>query len=146
MIKAVLDTNTLVSALLKPEGPSGQIFQRWRTGEFELAVSTATLSELSEVLYRPRIIKKYPVSEQDIRRHLDVLSRFAEVAPGALALDVVKNDPLDNHVLAAAVETKSAYAVSGDHHLLDMVEFQGIKILRPREFLSLLEAIVSADR
>jgi len=49
-VKALVDTNPLVSALLNPDGPSGQIFQRWRTGEFELVVSPSTLADLSEVL------------------------------------------------------------------------------------------------
>lgn len=138
-MKALVNTNPLVSALLKPDGPSGQIFRRWRAGEFELAVSPSTLAELTDVLHRPHIARKYPLSEQDIESHLQVLRNFAEVAPGNLTLDVIPADPKDNHVLAAAVETTCAYIVSGDRHLLDMGEYQGIHILAPRDFLTLLE-------
>jgi len=138
-VKAILDTNPLVSVLLKPAGVSGQIFQRWRNGEFELAVSPQTLLELTDVLHRPHIIRKYPISEKDIVDHIDVLRKFAEVTPGSLIVSEIPDDPKDNHILAAAVETNCIYIVSGDRHLLNVGEYQGIKILTPREFLELLQ-------
>lgn len=139
-MKALIDTNPLVSALLKPDGPSGQIFQRWRAGEFELAVSPSTLAELRDVLQRPHITNKYRLSAPDIEHHLSVLRNFAEVAPGHLILDVIPADPQDNHVLAAAVETNCRWIISGDRHLLKVGEYQGVGILTPRDFLTLLES------
>ena len=139
-MKALVDTNPLVSALLKPEGPSGQIFRRWRDEEFELSVSPATLVELSQVLRRPHIVEKYPLSEADIEGHLAVLREFAEIAHGHLTLHVIVDDPKDNHVLAAAVETGVDYIVSGDHHLLDLGEYSGIRIVAPRVFLTILQS------
>ena len=137
-MKAVLDTNCLVSALLKPVGPSGQIVEQWRARAFELVVSPGTLTELVEVLHRPHIVNKHPIREPDIQNYVRLLLTRAEVAPGLLMLDAVPDDPKDNHVLAAAVETSCKYIVSGDRHLLDLREFQGIKIVTPREFLTLL--------
>jgi predicted nucleic acid-binding protein len=72
-----------------------------------------------------------------VKALLDTLRTEAEVAPGLLVLDAVPDDPKDNHILAAAVETFCEYIVSGDRHLLDFHEFQGIKIVTPREFLTL---------
>ena len=69
---------------------------------------------------------------------MNYLRNFAEVAPGLLSLDAVSDDPKDNHILAAALETACEYIVSGDRHLLDLHEFQGIHIVTPREFLTLL--------
>ena len=137
-MKALLDTNALVSVLLRPDGVSRQIFDRWLDGEFELAISPGTLLELADVLPRPHIFKKYHLTEQLIDEHLDTLRTEAEVAPGLLILDAVSDDPKDNHILAAAVETFCEYIVSGDRHLLDLREFQGIHIVTPREFLTLL--------
>ncbi len=137
-MKALLDTNALVSVLLRPDGISRQIFERWLDGEFELAVSPGTLLELANVLPRPHIFKKYHLTEQLINQHLNTLRTEAEVAPGSLILDVVPDDPRDNHVIAAAVETECDSIVSGDRHLLDLHNYQGIKIVTPREFLALL--------
>ena len=137
-MKALLDTNALVSVLLRPDGVSRQIFERWLGGEFELAVSPGTLLELADVLPRPHIFKKYHLTEQLINQHLDTLRTEAEVAPGLLVLDAVPDDPKDNHVLAAALETSCEYIASGDRHLLDLHEYHGIKIVAPREFLAVL--------
>ena len=137
-MKVLLDTNTLVSALLQPLGPSGQIVSRWRARDFKLVVSPDTLIELADVLHRPHIIKKHSIRERDIQNFLRLLRTRAQVAPGMRVLNVVPDDPKDNHVLAAALETYCDYVVSGDRHLLDLHEFQAIQIVTPREFLTLL--------
>ena len=137
-MKALLDTNALVSVLLRPDGVSHQIFDRWLDGQFDLAISPGTLLELADVLPRPHIFKKYHLTEQLIDQHLNTLRTEAEVAPGLLVLDVVPADPKDNHVLAAAIETHCDYVVSGDRHLLDMGQYQSLRIITPRDFLTLL--------
>ncbi len=139
-MKALLDTNSLVSVLLRPDGVSNQIFQRWRAGQFHLATSPNILAELADVLHRRHIFAKYQLTEVVIDDHLNALRTEAEVAPGLLTLNVVPDDPKDNHVVAAAVETHCEYIVSGDRHLLDLHKFQGIQIVTPREFLTLLAA------
>jgi putative PIN family toxin of toxin-antitoxin system len=137
-VKALLDTNSLVSVLLRPDGVSNQIFQRWRAGQFQLATSPGILAELTDVLHRRHIFEKYHLTEVVVDDHLTALRTEAEVASGLLALDAIPDDPKDNHVLAAAVETSCEYIVSGDRHLLDLHDYQGIKIVSPREFLALL--------
>jgi predicted nucleic acid-binding protein len=47
-------------------------------------------------------------------------------------------ESLDDKYLAAALLGRATYVVSGDHHLLDLGEYQGIRILKPRPFLELL--------
>jgi len=137
-VKVLLDTNALVSSLLQPLGPSGQIVARWRARDFRLVVSPDTLTELADVLHRSHIITKHSVREKDIQNFLRLLRTRAQVAPGARVLDVIPDDPKDNHVLAAALETYCDYIVSGDRHLLDIRKYQGIQIVTPREFLTLL--------
>jgi len=139
-VRVLLDTNPLVSALLKPKGVSGQIFSRWRAGLFELAVSPSSLTELADVLRRPHIARKYPIDESIIESHLNVLRNYAQIAFGNLVVDVVGEDPKDNHVLAAALETHSTYIVTGDRHLLNMTQCESIQTLTPRDFLPVLQA------
>jgi len=41
--------------------------------------------------------------------------------------------------LEAGVEANADYIVSQDNHLLKLKEFQGIRIVKPEEFLAVLE-------
>jgi hypothetical protein len=56
-----------------------------------------------------------------------------------VTLDIVKKDPDDNRVLECAVAARSIYIISGDAHLLDLKELEGITILPPAAFLAMLD-------
>ena len=51
---------------------------------------------------------------------------------------VIAADPSDDMVLACAVAGKADYIVSGDPHLLDLGEYEGIRIVSPAVFVSIL--------
>ena len=50
----------------------------------------------------------------------------------------VKEDPADNAILNTAYDGKCEFVVSGDHHLLELKKFKGIRILSPRQMLDLM--------
>jgi putative PIN family toxin of toxin-antitoxin system len=54
MIRAVLDTNIIVSALLQPSGPPARIFLLAVSGPVQLCVSGNVYAEYEEVIRRPR--------------------------------------------------------------------------------------------
>ena len=55
MLRVVLDTNVIVSALLSPRGTQGRILERLIDGAFELILSPKLLEELKRSLgYPPR--------------------------------------------------------------------------------------------
>lgn len=56
-----------------------------------------------------------------------------------IRLEVVPEDSDDNRVLECALAAQAAYAVTGDGHLLALQEFEGIPILPPAGFLTLLQ-------
>ena len=62
---------------------------------------------------------------------------FAWVVEGGEAVNVISDDPSDNKYLACAHEGEADYIVSGDHHLLDLKSYKGIKILKAKPFLDL---------
>jgi len=53
-VRAVLDPNVLVSALISPAGPPREIVGAWMQGRFDLVASPALLGELRDVLERPK--------------------------------------------------------------------------------------------
>jgi len=48
---------------------------------------------------------------------------------------VIHEDPSDDKFLEAAIAGKATHIISGDKHLLKLLEFQGIQILKPRDFV-----------
>ncbi len=134
MIRFVPDTNGLGSATIVREGPPGQILVAWLQGKAELATSPVLLQELEGVLQRPRIKKLQRLSPDEIAQLVKLIAQAAVIAPGRRRVRAIKDDPSDNHVLSAALEAKADYIVSGDHHLLTLRSYCGIKIVQPGSF------------
>ena len=65
MLRVLLDTNQLVSSLLSTRGPQRQLIDAWRRRAFLLFVTAEQLEEMPEVLGRPKILRKYPISPAD---------------------------------------------------------------------------------
>jgi len=135
----VLDTNVIVSSVLSPTGSPAEIIRRWEANEFDLVTSHPLLAELEDVLTYQRVSKYFKEPEEKINALLRRLRTVAAVVVPQLTLDVVKQDPPDNRVLECAVAGGASYIVTGDRHLLDLKEYQGIVILNPAGFLAVLK-------
>jgi putative PIN family toxin of toxin-antitoxin system len=133
--RAVLDPNVLVSALISPDGPSAGLLVEHRAGAFELVVSPRLLDELGDVLGREKF-RRY-VAATEVEEYLALLRReallFEDPKPSGEALC---DDPDDEYLIALARTAQVNALVSGDSHLLELVDL--IPVLTPREFLESL--------
>ncbi len=143
MIRAVVDTNTLVSGLISPLGAPAGIISHWRQGDFLLLTSPALLAELRRVLKYPRIADRLGWSDEERTQFLESVKMLALVTPGALRLPGVTRDPKDDPVVACAVEGKAEFIVSGDQDLLVLGTYRDVRVVTPREFLTLLETHIN---
>ena len=133
-MKAVLDSNVLVSALLSPRGAPAQIVSRWVSGQFELVISELLLAEVERVLAYPRI-RRF-VGPEEGAELVNLLRETALLAPDPTPSASRSPDPGDEYLLALA-EAERAALVSGDQHLLGLPgEFP---IFAPRAFLKALQ-------
>ncbi len=137
-MRAVLDTNVLVSAVLSRGSPPDSILQAWRKGSFELVTSAPLLYELAGVLARPRVSQRLGWSADERREFLAALRNAAILVVPQRELRVVRADPSDDRLLEAAVEAQADYLVSGDQHLLDIGSYEGLQIVSPVRFSTLL--------
>ncbi len=133
-MRAVLDVDVLVSALVSPRGAPGLIVARWSAGDFELVVSPLLLTELDETLARPKLRKR--VSESEASRFVVALREAATVQADPEAAPARSDDSDDDYLLALA-EQAAAFLVSGDHHVLALSAAMPIRT--PRKFLDLLD-------
>lgn len=134
----VLDTNVFVSALLSPTGFPAEIIRLWEEGEFEVLISPALIDELTRVLQYSRIKELHSLSQESLNTFIRRLPFVSIVVEPQIQLDVIKEDPADNRILECAVAGEADYIVSGDQHLIKIKNYQGIEILSPASFYSLL--------
>ncbi len=139
MIRAVLDANVFVSALLSPNGIPAKVLAAWRDERFQLVVSPAILDEIGRVLHYPRIARRHRWSEESVSTLLEDLAHLAILTPGRVRLAVIREDPSDNRYLECPVEGEAAFIVSGDDHLLRLRGFQDIEVITPGVFLAALK-------
>ncbi len=144
-MRAVLDTNVLVSAAIRKDGNPDQIV-RLAGRKFELLTSKYILTEVTQVLARKHIQAKYLsyLMAQDRRlleQNLRAIAKTVMVKAKTTTRlrGAVPDDPEDEPVLACAVEGEANYLVTGDPHLLALQTFGGIKIVTPAQFLEVLE-------
>jgi uncharacterized protein len=140
MIRAVLDTNILVSALIRRDGKPSQIVSR-AVLEFVWLTSDYILAETVDVLTRKHIQARYgkwltPVVQA---RFIETARAVVEIVDVQTTLAAVPKDVKDNPVLACALDGQAEYLVTGDPHLLTLKTFQSIHIVSPNQFLQILD-------
>jgi len=130
MIKIVLDTNVLISALIKTGKPR-ILFYEVVKGKAQLIPSMEILDEFARTL-GDHEIRKY-VYEEEAMKFLRVVGNVAKIVKIRSRFKVVGEDPSDDVILRTAYDGKASYIVSGDEHLLSLKEFKGIKIVTVAE-------------
>jgi len=132
-IKAVLDTNILISLLFK-KGLAKEFSRLMEERSVEFYSSEEILRELARVLTYPKIEEIFKKAGINKKTALESLVEILKIANPKVKIDVIKRDPLDNKVLECALEAGAKYVVSGDKHLLELKKFRKIEIMTAREF------------
>jgi hypothetical protein len=135
LIRAVLDTNVLVSALLF-SGPPSRLVTAWQASRFQPVLSRPILDEYLRVLAYP----KFHLSTEEIRGLLDEeLLPFVETVRDIPQKVRVGRDPDDAKFLECAIAASAPFVVSGDADLLDLRRVESIQIVTVSTFLRYLQ-------
>jgi len=137
-MKVVFDVGQWVSVAINPKGYPGQLASAWHKGQIEVLTSAAILDDLKRVLTYPHIQKRHQWRDERLAVFMNVIRTKAVLTPGHLEVDIVKDDPTDNKIIACAVEGGADSIVSSDVHLAQVGMYQGIPILSPRQLLEQL--------
>lgn len=136
MIRVVLDTNVVVSAFFW-----GDLLRvaldAARAKRFRMITSETLIDELTEVISRQKFADRLAKIGETAASLLENDYRaLVEVVEPARIDPVIPDDPDDDALIACALGGAADYIVSGDHHLLNLGEYQGIKIVTVRHFLT----------
>lgn len=134
-MRAVLDVNVIISAILSPAGRPAEVLRRWLEGSVELVVSPMLLDELARALAYKKLAARVT---DDERNELVLLLRRAATLvddPGTPS-PVRSADPDDDYVIALAA-AQGALIVSGDRHLTDLAD--EIPVFTPAQLLDHLD-------
>jgi uncharacterized protein len=132
MVRVVVDTNVLVSALIDDGKPRILVLKLLK--EHTVILSKQMITELADVLTRD----KFAIKDSQVDRFLLVLVRKSEIVPANPHFKVICEDPDDDIVLNTAYNGKANYIVTGDRHLLTLKEFKRIEIVKVTQLLELL--------
>ena len=131
MLKAVVDTNVLISGLLGSR-TNRRIIEAFRDEEFLLVTSPLLIEEFLRVSSRPRLSVYFSARERQAiawflqtQTHLATPKRRFHIC----------RDPKDNLLLEVAVAARASILVTGDQDLLVLHPFRRISILTPAQFL-----------
>ena len=127
-LRAVADTNTVVSGLLRRGAPRA-LFDAARAGQISLYTSAVLLAELAEVLPRAKFTKRVAAAQMSVERLVRRYARLARSIAPAEMNPTVAGDPDDDQVLACALAARADLIVSGDKRLRNKKSYQGIPIV-----------------
>lgn len=129
-MKIILDTNVIVSGIFF-SGPPYEILKAWRNGKFKIVVSQEILLEYQRIA--EKLNQKFPMI--NIQPMIDLLTVKADLVIGPeLPIQICK-DPGDDKFISCALASNSKIIITGDKHLLNVNGYEGLEIIRPREFV-----------
>lgn len=139
MIRVVLDTNVLVSALLFENGRLAWLRRSWQAGVIRPVLAESSAHELIRVLAYPR----FRLTPPDINRLLGDVLPWCETKAGPIEpTQHPVRDPKDQLFLDLALAAGVPAIVSGDADLLALKNaVPPLMILTPAEFQSWLAAM-----
>ncbi|HPE62135.1 MAG TPA: putative toxin-antitoxin system toxin component, PIN family [Thiolinea sp.] len=117
-MRVVVDTNILLSGLMKPDGAPGRIVNAWRKHQFELVLSRFQLDEIGRTLAYRRIQQRLCWGEEQTARFLQQLFLRSVWLGGIEAVVTVPADANDNLILSAYLLGQAECLVTGDKGLL----------------------------
>ena len=138
-MRVVLDANIYISSLISSQGNPATIINRWLSGEFDVLLSQPIIDEISRVTGYERLQKKYQKIRERRLEFIELISKQSIWSESTETLAIVKADESDNRYLEYAIAGGATYVVTGDEHLLSVGNYQGISIITPAVFVTLLE-------
>jgi putative PIN family toxin of toxin-antitoxin system len=133
MLKVVIDTNVFISAFYLPDSRPAEVVFLARRKRILNCISPQILKEIERILQK-KLLWDNAKTESAVRQ----IRNFSEEVHSQERLAIIVDDP-DNRILECAVAGQADFIISGDKHLLNLKNFQGINVVTPADFLVAIE-------
>lgn len=141
MTRVTVDATTIVSGLLRPEPPPGQVLVAWRRGMFTLVTAEPLLDQVARTFTKPYFVRA--LASGRAAENVALLRTDPLVVPITVEVRGVATHPEDDVVLATALSGGAQYLITSDHDLLGLGEYEGLYIVSAAQFLSMLPGLLS---
>ena len=142
MIKVVIDTNVIISALLNPDRTPALIISLILDGQLKICLSDAIFKEYREVLGRPKFSK---MDRGAIRQLFSLFKKIGLWVDPVEKIDLIKTDPDDNIFLECAQEACADFIVTGNIKHFPKTTFKTALILTPSDFIDWIASNLFSD-
>lgn len=129
-MRVVFDTNIYISAFITRGGRGEAALLRAIEGKVDLFTSLPILTETAR-----KLREKFRWDDLHITAAVRHIAAVATVVRPEKRLAVLADEP-DNRILECAVEARAELIVTGDRHLLELKEYEGIGIVTLAGFLA----------
>ncbi|TCS43205.1 putative toxin-antitoxin system toxin component, PIN family [Reinekea marinisedimentorum] len=137
MIKVVIDTSVLISALIGKTGPARAVLRACLTGKYNPLMSTALFLEYEDVSHREDIRELCPLSDDEINQLLAAFYAVCDWVPIHYLWRPNLKDEGDNFLIEAAVAGGARYIVT--NNIKDLMgaelKFRDLHIVKPEQML-----------
>jgi len=130
MLKAVYDTNIIVSAALHKGRLPASLLSLALEGKVRLFVSKELLREYEGILKRP----KFKLDGEEIEDLMNLIKKKSIKVKPTKRLTTINKDPADNRILECALEAEADFIVTGNKKHFPFDKFHGVKVVNPQKF------------
>lgn len=134
MLRVTLDTNILISGSFWT-GDSFKILELIDKKQIGCVLSKEIIAEYDRIVNGDDIVEKSEDKSLILSKIVQKVMLNSEIVEPKTRLNIVKNDHSDNMIIECAIERKADFIITNDNHLLKLAEFEGVKIVTPKEFL-----------
>ena len=137
MMKIVVDTSVVISALIGKRGPSREILRQCLQGKYQPLISNTLFLEYEDVSLRPKIQKQCPLDESEIQELLKAFYSVCVWVPIYYLWRPNLKDEGDNFLIELAVAGNAEIIVTNNIKDLDSAElsFENLRIYKPEQLL-----------
>ena len=132
-MKIVLDANIFISSFFWGGNPRS-VLERVIKGIDELFITKEIIDEIEDVLWRP----KFNVDKEEIIYFINSIEEIGNKIVPQRRISGGSRDKSDNKYIECGVAANVDYIISGDIHLLELKEYENVKIVTAREYLELM--------